>query len=643
MKFEFILLFFLIFRGGVVADPTWTRLSQPYGGTINYFIFSPVEEKVVFAGTSDNYSALPVYMSSNAGVSWRGLDVEGILRMQPGSSNQLIVCGFGVYQSNDLGNSWQRISDFNCNGDIEFSSKDSNTLFTLHTGFIESANRIGQSFFKSMDSGRTWTNVSALGYLPDSGGQLEVDPTSDTIYAQLTNGKILKSTNGGNNWESASKGILQHVGSWTLALNKRNPSILYSAGPTGIYRTFDRGSAWQKLNLNCSDCVPNSISINPIDDGIVYVAGAGSDQTHISLDNGNSWQPMSLSRFPGLPGQVISSSPISSGLIFAGITTRGIFRSTNAGRTWSLSTRGIENLTIRQLELNANRAGEFLVIEDSFLESTNNRNLTLFSSNYGATWKYPTNLGLVDPQFAAIQTSDPNFQVLAGRNLAITTDGGKSWTIHGIQPIGGLVLGNTSKSIFINRSQIFKSGNLGGSWQNIGPSLSSLDESVDGFTVDPKNDDTVFAILNISDKDVFQGRIAKTVDGGRVWKNLKISKSAGAIFGISIHPKNSNLLYVSTGGGLFKSTNAGSSWNNVAPGFHGGKITLDPWNQNRVFVLIYDQIWFTKNGGSSWNLFTSEGIPIVNGDDILQLAVSPWSAQTLYAVTSEGIYDFKGN
>jgi photosystem II stability/assembly factor-like uncharacterized protein len=170
-----------------------------------------------------------------------------------------------------------------------------------------------------------------------------------------------------------------------------------------------------------------------------------------------------------------------------------------------------------------------------------------------------------------------------------------------------------------------------------------MDESVQGFAVGPRNENTIFAIVNVSEKDVFQGRIAQTIDGGKKWKDIRIPQNAGAIFEIKIHPKNPNLLYISTIGGLFKSSNAGLNWTNTAPGFHGGKVSLDPWNQKRVFVLIYDRIWFTKNGGSTWNVFTSEGIPNVNGDDILQFLVSPWSAKSLYAVTPNGIYNFISN
>src|SRR6202142_553036 len=139
-------------------------------------------------------------------------------------------------------------------------------------------------------------------------------------------------------------------------------------------------------------------------------------------------------------------------------------------------------------------------------------------------------------------------------------------------------------------AQTFSPANYAGlRWRDIGPFRGGRTVGAAGIPTQPN----VFFI------GVNNGGVWKTDDYGRTWKPLFDDQPTGSIGAIAVAPSNPDILYVgsgeglqrpdlSTGDGVYKSTDGGKTWKNV--GLRDGQqisaILVDPKDPDRVFVAV---------------------------------------------------------
>lgn len=137
------------------------------------------------------------------------------------------------------------------------------------------------------------------------------------------------------------------------------------------------------------------------------------------------------------------------------------------------------------------------------------------------------------------------------------------------------------------------------------------------------------------------GGVWKTVDGGANWQVItdELSNIAGG--DIAIDPNNSSILYFGSGelnysadshygDGIYKSTNAGMTWTQVAPysmSSSYSKIIVTPGNSNIVYAAGKSGVFKSTNGGLNWT--TSVSVTNVNA-----LVMDFTNPQILYMTTS---------
>ena len=92
-------------------------------------------------------------------------------------------------------------------------------------------------------------------------------------------------------------------------------------------------------------------------------------------------------------------------------------------------------------------------------------------------------------------------------------------------------------------------------------------------------------------------------------------------------------------GGVYKSTNGGTSWTQVNSGLTNGEvvraIAIHPTGPDTVYVGIYPGVFKTTNGGTSW---TAVNIVLPANTSVNALAIDPKTPQTVYAGTDAGVY-----
>lgn len=117
-------------------------------------------------------------------------------------------------------------------------------------------------------------------------------------------------------------------------------------------------------------------------------------------------------------------------------------------------------------------------------------------------------------------------------------------------------------------------------------------------------------------------------------------KEGGTVFSIAVHPTRPDVLYLSSGKGLFKTTDAGKNWSRVEGGlgpFQILSIAVNPAMPSLIYVGTFsDGVYRSSDGGRSWMLINAgmrEYVSVVNA-----VVIDPQNPQTLYAGTTMGAY-----
>ena len=147
------------------------------------------------------------------------------------------------------------------------------------------------------------------------------------------------------------------------------------------------------------------------------------------------------------------------------------------------------------------------------------------------------------------------------------------------------------------------------------------------------------------------GGVWKTMDGGQSWSCISDGFFGGSIGAIAVAESDPNVIYVgegeqtvrgnvSSGRGLWRSTDAGKSWNplGLPNSEHIGRIRVHPKDPDLVYVAVMGNLWKpnkergvyrSKDGGKNWELILFESDKAGAVDIILD----PNNPRIIYAGT----------
>jgi photosystem II stability/assembly factor-like uncharacterized protein len=262
-------------RPGVLwaASPSSSRLDEPMG------VFKSVDGGASWRALSRGLLALPMYALTfdpvTPGVLWAGsLHAPGIRRSTDGGatwterdgdlgSRKSIALDFavdprdpetvwaatgqGVFVTEDGGATWEARQEGLINEWGTVAGIHGLQLVASNPSVAYAAG--GSRLFKTVDAGAHWTHLESLPWahvIVD----LVVDPRDPDVVFVMTDdfdlekGWLWISRNGGATWEAAP---LEPLYLWSLAIDPRNPDILYAGGNGGLFRSADSGRTWQRV------------------------------------------------------------------------------------------------------------------------------------------------------------------------------------------------------------------------------------------------------------------------------------------------------------------------------------------------------------------------------------------------------------
>jgi photosystem II stability/assembly factor-like uncharacterized protein len=319
------------------------------------------------------YAADPargVFKSVDGGAHWVVRD-KGIGRAQvwslavlPRSPKTVYAStgALGVFETVDGGAHWRPLAT-GLRGGAYAVAVDPGDPANVIVGASWARSRYGTSLptreiATSDDGGRTWTTARFGGR---SAGVVAI--SGKTAYAGSDVGDgVFGSRDGGRSWRHLGPPGVIYV--QTLAVEPANPDVVYAGviGKThGLYKSADGGATWQRLDALDRDV--EAISLDPDDPSTVYVTSNGSGGgVFASTDGGTTWQRETTGfgwrevgrwKRPTMAMTALAIDPARPTTLYAATDQRGVFRSTDAGKSWHSLDAGLRDRIVTGFALDA--------------------------------------------------------------------------------------------------------------------------------------------------------------------------------------------------------------------------------------------------------------------------------------------------
>ena len=303
-----------------------------------------------------------------------------------------------------------------------------------------------------------------------------------------------------------------------------------------------------------------------------------------STDAGASWSSSSR----GFPGNWVLAFAVVGPNLFAGSYTNGVFRSTDNGATWAGP-----NVT------QPNRPEQFAALSIVGLGTTLfaccNDQGVFASSNMGKDWT-PVDSGLTSKIVWSLSTNGSDIFAGTARGLFVSGDSGKSWVesdsglpknpdVISIAADGPEIFAAVYDVAGNHNGGVFRSVDTGKIWNSASSGLAGID---------------VFVLFN-SDGRLFAGTdsgVFFSDDHGGNWVcAARTSLYATAINGFA---RSEDGIFAGTAAGVFCSTDNGQNWSPAGPGIIATQVFTMAKGNGEILAGGYQGIWSTTNCGTTW-------------------------------------------
>jgi photosystem II stability/assembly factor-like uncharacterized protein len=286
---------------------------------------------------------------------------------------------------------------------------------------------------------------------------IAIDPSDKrTWYVGAASGGVWKSTNGGISFSP----IFDGQGSYSIGvvvIDHANPNVIWvGTGENnaqrvvgygdGVYKSIDGGKSWTNMGLKQSEHI-GRIIVDPRNSDVVYVAAqgplwrkGGDRGVYKTTDGGKTWTKIlgvddwtganDIQLDPRNPDILIATTWQRERRVYtfvAGGPGSGVWRSTDAGKTWTKSQSGFPDVDLGRIGLSVSPANPSVVY--AIAEAAEGKGGTFRSRDGGASWEkmssYQSGGNYYNEIFADPKNVDRAYAIEP--ILQVTDDGGKTF------------------------------------------------------------------------------------------------------------------------------------------------------------------------------------------------------------------------
>ena len=276
--------------------------------------------------------------------------------------------------------------------------------------------------------------------------------------------------------------------------------------------------------------------------------------------------------------------------------------------------------------------------------------------------------------------SQPNVFYMGVCNGGVwkTNDFGRTWTpIFDQQPTGSIgviaVAPSDPNIVYVGCGEglqrpdlstgdgVYKSTDAGKTWTHLGLRDG---QQIPQLIVDPRNPDRIFvAVLGHPYGPNEERGIFRSVDGGKTFQKVLYKDENTGGSELAFDPQNPDIVYAGlwesrqgpwenaawggSGGGLYKSTDGGTTWRPLTQGLPGPaeggvvqiNLAVSPSNPKRLYAAVASRatgIYRSDDAGESWTKISADNRPAsrIGGGDLPRPAVHPKDPDTVIVAST---------
>lgn len=586
----------------------------------------------------------PFVIPSDKG--YKGLGRINAIAFHPTDPNTIYIGApsGGFWYTTAGGNQWTTTTDMLPTLGVSAIVVDPLNPSTIYigTGDRDAGDAPGLGVMKSTDGGQTWFSANTtMGNA--TVGKLLIDPANPSILYAATTSGIFKSVDGAATW------VRKAIGGFKDIVFKPNTtSILYAAQGGYFYRSLDAGETWTQTTAGIPLGARGVIAVTPANPELVYFLLAKSDNgfrgLYRSTNGGTSFTERSNApnimdwscNGSGSGGQAwydlaVAADPVNPDIVFAGGVN--VWKSTNGGTSWQINGHWYGGCGVPAVHADQHFFGYNPLNNRLYI---GNDGGIYWTENGGNTWALISNGLAISQAYKLGQSATEDDLVVNGYqdNGTYIIDGNEWHAIGGGDGMECAIdhtdpMYRYTTVYYGSVQRVYGFNGQGTIAANGTNGITEEGAWVTPLLIDENDPNTMF----IGYKNIWRSNNIKASNTGSVkWKKISNINTANLDV-LEQSPVNTNILYASNSGSLYVSTNAQAenpTWLNISNNLNGAGTITDmeahPFEENTIYIIQNRRVYKSMDKGTTWTDITG-GLPDI-----------PMNSIVYYKQSQEGLY-----